>query len=121
MHPGDRDRHPEHPRAVAVVPRPLAHASAGRSPGVIAAALLVLALATGAEALDVAVAPYRQAAQSGEVGVVTGRVYEESRKPNGAAKPLAGVTVALVPRSAALLTSLAHFKDAAPGSSKAFT
>jgi len=87
----------------------------------IAAALLVLALATGAEALDVAVAPYRQAAQSGEVGVVTGRVYEESRKPNGAPKPLAGVTVALVPRSAALLTSLERFKEDARGSSKAFT
>ncbi|HTO11411.1 MAG TPA: hypothetical protein VMQ51_07550 [Candidatus Binatia bacterium] len=86
----------------------------------IAAALLALALAAGAEALDVDVAPYRQAAQSGEVGVVTGRVYEESRKSSGPARPLAGVTVALVPRSAALLTSLERFKEDARGSSRAF-
>lgn len=87
----------------------------------ILAALLVLVLATGAEALDVAVAPYRQAAQSGDVGTVTGHVYEESRKPNGAPMPLAGVTVALVPRSPALLAAFERFKDDARGSSKAFT
>ena len=87
----------------------------------ILAALLILVLATGAEALDVAVAPYRQAAQSGDVGTVTGHVYEESRKPNGAPMPLAGVTVALVPRSPALLAAFERFKDDARGSSKAFT
>ena len=35
----------------------------------IAAALLALALAAGAEAVDVGVAPYREAAQTGQVGV----------------------------------------------------
>ena len=55
----------------------------------IAAALLTLALAAGAEALDVAVGPYRQAAQAREVGVVAGRVYEESRTPRGPVRPLA--------------------------------
>jgi len=86
----------------------------------IAAALLTLALAAGAEALDVAVAPYRQAAQAREVGVVAGRVYEESRTPRGPVRPLTGTTVILLPRSPALLTSLERFKEDARGSSKAF-
>lgn len=103
-------------------PRPLADPSAFRSLRVIAAAaLLALALAAGAEALDVDITPYRQAAQAREVGIVGGRVYEESRKPGGPVRPLAGVTVTLVPRSAGLLTSLERFKEDSRGSSKAFT
>ena len=86
----------------------------------IRAALLALALASGAEALDVAVTPYRLAAQSGRVGAVAGRFYAESRTPTGPVRPLTGVTVALVPRSAALLTSLERFKEDARASSKAF-
>jgi hypothetical protein len=87
---------------------------------VTAVVLLALALAGGAEALDVAVAPYRLAAQSGRVGAVAGRVYAESRTPTGPVRPLTGVTVALVPRSPALLTSLERFKEDARSSSKAF-
>ena len=87
----------------------------------IGGALLVLLLAGGSEALDVAVAPYRLAAQSGRVGVVAGRVYAESRKPTGPVQPMTGVTVALVPRSAALLASLERFKEDARASSKAFS
>ena len=86
----------------------------------IVSALLTLALAVGAEALDVAVEPYRQAAQAGEVGVVAGRAFEESRKPSGPVRPLAGTTVILLPRSAAFVTSLERFKEDARGSSKAF-
>ena len=107
---------------MALGPRPLAHASAGRGLTVIAVALLVIALtAASAEALDVGLGPYRQAAQASEVGVVTGHVYEESRKPGGPVKPLTGAAVALLPRSEALLTSLGRFKEDARGSSKAFT
>jgi len=88
---------------------------------VIAAALLALALAAGAEALDVGVAPYREAAQTGQVGVVSGRVYGESATPSGPPRRLPGVvTVTLLPRSQALLTSWERFKDDARGSSKAF-
>src|SRR5437764_2925583 len=121
MHAGDRVRRPKDPRAVAVVARPLAHPSAGRCRAVIAAALLALALAAGAEALDVGVAPYREAAQTGQVGVVSGRVYGESATPSGPPRRLPGVvTVTLLPRSQALLTSWERFKDDARGSSKAF-
>jgi hypothetical protein len=103
-----------------VVPRALAYPSARRGLGVIAAALVFLALAAGGEALDIDVGPYRAAAQSGEVGVVSGRLYEESRTPKGPVKPLTGATVALVPRSAALLASLERFKEDSRASSKAF-
>ncbi len=106
---------------MAVVPRPLADASAHRGVRVIAAMLLALALAGSAAALDVEIAPYQQAAQARRVGVVTGRVYEESRKPSGPVRPLAGASVILVPRSAALLASLERFKEDARGSSRAFS
>ena len=107
---------------MALGPRPLAYASAGRRITLIAGALLVIVLAAAsAEALDVSLEPYRQAAQANEVGVVAGHVYEESRKPGGPVKPLTGAAVALLPRSEALLTSLERFKDDARGSSKAFT
>ena len=105
---------------MALVSRPLADPSAHRGVRVIAAALLVLALAGSAEALDVDVGPYRQAAQAKQVGVVAGRVYAESAKPRGPVRPLPGATVLLLPRSGALLTSLQRFKEDARGSAKAF-
>jgi hypothetical protein len=103
-----------------VVPRPVAHPPAGLGARVIAAALVVLLLASGAEALDIGVAPYRQAAQTGEVGTVAGRAYAESRTRSGPVRPLAGVTVTLLPRSPALLASLERLKEDARSSSKAF-
>ena len=88
----------------------------------IAAVLVAVALAAGAEAaLDVGVAPYREAAQTGQVGVVAGRVYAESATPTGPPQRLPGiVTVTLLPRSQALLTSFERFKEDSRGSSKAF-
>ena len=107
---------------MAVGPRPLAYAPARRGLTLIVATLLVIVLAAAsAEALDIGLEPYRQAARASEVGVVTGRVYEESRKPGGPVKPLTGAAVALLPRSEALLASLQRFKEDARGSSKAFT
>ena len=105
-----------------MVARPLAHAAAGRRFTMIAAVLVAVALAAGAEAaLDVGVAPYREAAQTGQVGVVTGRVYRESATPTGPPRRLPGVvTVTLLPRSQALLTSFERFKEDSRGSSKAF-
>jgi len=104
-----------------VVPRPLAHPPARLGARVIVATtVVVLLLASGAEALDVVVAPYRQAAQAGEVGTVTGRVYAESRRPSGPARPLAGATVTLLPRSPALLASFQRLKEDARRSAKAF-
>ena len=88
----------------------------------IAAALALLALAAGgADALDVTVAPYREAAQAGRVGVVTGRVYAESATPTGAPRRLPGVvSVILLPRSETLLAAFERFKEDSRASSKAF-
>jgi hypothetical protein len=86
------------------------------------AALLALVLASApAEALDVGVQPYRDAAQAGAVGTVSGRVYTESRTPTGAVRPLPGTTITLLPRSQALLLSFEGFKEDARRSARKFT
>ena len=88
----------------------------------IRAALLGLALAVvPAEALDVGVQPYRDAAQAGAVGTVSGRVYAEARTPGGQPKPLSGATITLLPKSQALFLSFEGFKEDARRSSKQFT
>ncbi|HET7343266.1 MAG TPA: hypothetical protein VFL90_17495 [Methylomirabilota bacterium] len=86
----------------------------------IVAALAVLLVAAPAAALDVAVEPYRQASLAGTVGTVTGRVYAESRTPNGPAQPITGTTVTLLPRSQALVLELERLKEQSRQSSKAF-
>jgi hypothetical protein len=67
---------------------------------------LVALSAQAAQAIDVLPAPYRAAAAAGAVGSVTGRVYEERRKPDGPDQPLAGAAVTLLPRSAQFLEKL---------------
>lgn len=80
------------------------------------ALLLLLGLATGAPAGDVAplVAPLLTAGERGLVGSVEGRAYAEGR-PGGEATPYASVKVVLLPRSAALEAELeairAHSRD----------
>ena len=63
-----------------------------------------------AQALDVLPGQYRAAAAAGAVGSVTGRVYEERRKPDGPDQPLAGAAVTLLPRSAQFLEKLEAVK-----------
>ena len=63
-----------------------------------------------AQALDVFPGQYRAAAAAGAVGSVTGRVYEERRKPDGPDQPLAGAAVTLLPRSAQFLEKLEAVK-----------
>jgi hypothetical protein len=63
-----------------------------------------------AQALDVLPSQYRAAAAAGAVGSVTGRVYEERRKPDGPDQPLAGAAVTLLPRSAQFLEKLEAVK-----------
>jgi hypothetical protein len=76
-----------------------------------ALALGLLALsAPAAQALDVLAAQYRAAAAAGAVGSVTGRVYEERRRPEGSDQPLAGAAVTLLPRSAQFLEKLEAVK-----------
>lgn len=76
-----------------------------------ALALGLLALSVPpAQALDVLPGQYRAAAAAGAVGSVTGRVYEERRKPDGPDQPLAGAAVTLLPRSAQFLEKLEAVK-----------
>jgi len=83
----------------------------------LALALCLLALsAQAAQALDVLPAQYRAAAAAGAVGSVTGRVYEERRKPDGPDQPLAGAAVTLRPRSAQFLEKLDAAKRASRNS-----
>jgi len=98
---------------------------------VIRVLLAILLLAAGvAEALDVDLAPYRDARRAGAVGQVAGRVLAEPTRPNVPGRPFVGTTVTLLPRSANLLgtfeslkrgarDSVQAFRDAAPAMRKA--
>jgi hypothetical protein len=78
---------------------------------IVALAVGLLALSVqAAQALDVLPGQYRAAAAAGSVGSVSGRVYEESRKPNGPDQPFAGAAVTLLPRSAQFLEKLEAVK-----------
>jgi hypothetical protein len=109
---------------MAVVPRPLADATAHRRPCVMRIATAVLTggllLVSGAEALDVSLDPYREARRAGALGVVTGRVYAEPRTPSGPPRPMAGTTVVLLPRSSALWSQFERLKQQSRESSTAF-
>lgn len=83
-------------------------------------AALLLA-ASAAHALDVDLEVYRAARRSGAVGAVAGGALAESRTPRGAASPLTGTTVALLPRSDAVLIRLEQLKERSRDSSTAFT
>jgi len=99
----------------------LAHAAgATEGAGRVISRLLVLALlfagAAAAEAFDVLPDSYRAAAAAGAVGNVTGHVYEERRRPEGADQPLAGAAVTLLPRSAEFLRKFEEVKRTARNS-----
>ena len=55
---------------------------------------------------DVDITRYHAAARASETGQVSGRVYEERRKPDGADIPLAGTVLMVVPRSESWLSEL---------------
>jgi hypothetical protein len=84
------------------------------------AAALLLAGVAAAEALDVGLDAYLQARQSGALGVVAGRVAAEPRTARGPVQPLAGATVALLPRSEAVLLRLEQLKTRSRDSAAAF-
>ncbi len=128
---------------MALVARPVAHAARGGARDVMRLArLAVLALvtlavvaaclspATAAEPLDVRLGPYLEAMAGGDVGTVTGRVYEERRRPQEPDRPVASAMIVLVPHSEALVRrfeelkrrsreSATAFREAAPGMRRA--
>jgi len=109
---------------MAVGSRPLADSSFLRCLPVmrLAGALLTLALGVStAYALDVGLEPYREARQTGALGVVAGRVYAEARTADGQPRPMAGATVSLVPRSPGLEARLQRLKAESRDSPNGFT
>lgn len=76
---------------------------------VLALGLLALS-AQVVQAFEVPAGQYRAAAAAGAVGSVTGRVYEERRKPDGPDQPFAGASVTLLPRSTQFLEKLEAVK-----------
>jgi hypothetical protein len=79
---------------------------------------LIAGQATGA--IDVDLRRYTDAERTGAAVAVTGRVFAERRKVDGAELPLAGASVVAVPRSEALLRRLEHLREGARESATAF-
>jgi hypothetical protein len=95
--------------------------AAGGAPTVIrlvmAVGWLVMALASvPPEALAINTDSYRAAAASGSIGVVTGRIYEERKRPETPDHPLAGAAVIVLPKSAEVLRKLEEIKQTARNS-----
>ena len=84
--------------------------------GILAA---TLAAASG-QAIELDPAPYRAAAASGAVGAVTGRIYEERKKPQAADQPLAGAAVIALPKSADVLRKLEEIKQTSRNSMESY-
>jgi hypothetical protein len=85
---------------------------------VLVAAILLLAAPAGA--LDVGLDAYLEARRTGATGIVAGRVAAEPRTPRGPAVPFTGTTVALLPRSEAVLLRLEQLKARSRDSASAF-
>jgi hypothetical protein len=82
-------------------------------------AFTLAALLTGAvaaPAFELATAPYLAAAAAREVGTVTGRVFEERRRPDGRDAPFVGAAVTLLPRSPEFVRRLEQIKQTARSS-----
>src|SRR5438093_10713617 len=95
--------------------------AAGGAPTVIrrvmAVGWLVTALASvPPEARAINTDSYRAAATSGSIGVVTGRIYEERKRPETPDHPLAGAAVIVLPKSAEVLRKLEEIKRTARNS-----
>ena len=80
--------------------------------------LLLLAGVIGAPdwAVGINTDSYRAAAASGAIGGVTGRVYEESKRPKAPDQPLTGAAVIVLPKSADIVRKLEDIKRAARNS-----
>ena len=95
--------------------------AAGGAPAVIrpvmAIGWLVTVLASvPPEARAINTDSYRAAATSGSIGVVTGRIYEERKRPETQDHPLAGAAVIVLPKSADVLRKLEEIKRTARNS-----
>jgi len=74
------------------------------------ALVLFLSGASTDQALDVPLESYQAAATAGATGTVTGRVFDERRRPDEAERPVAGVSITMVPRSTEFLRKVEEVK-----------
>jgi hypothetical protein len=70
--------------------------------------------------MDVTLEPYLSALAAGNVSTVTGRAYEERRRPQEPDRPIAFTVIMLVPRSEAVLQRLQTLKARARENATAF-
>jgi hypothetical protein len=107
---------------VAVVPRPVADAPAGRRAVMRGWATFAVALvaAPALAAVDVDLTGYTAAERAGTAAAVSGRAFAERRKPDAPDTPLAGASVVAVPRSEALLRRLEQLREGARDSANAY-
>jgi len=84
----------------------------------LAVGLLALAGVAGAPVPAIAINTdaYRAAAASGATGGVTGRIYEESKRPKTPDQPLNGAAVIVLPKSADIVRKLEDIKRTARNS-----
>jgi len=84
----------------------------------LAVGLLLLAGVVSAPgwAVGINTDSYRAAAASGATGGVTGRIYEESTRPQTPDQPLTGTAVIVLPKSADIVRKLEDIKRAARNS-----
>jgi hypothetical protein len=87
---------------------------------VLLVSAFLLASGAAAQVPGVDLAAYRAAAAAGVVGTVTGRTYAERRTPGDIERPIGGVVVVLVPRSAELVGRLEEIRTRARESQRAF-
>jgi hypothetical protein len=107
-----------------VGPQPVANPTAviGGAPAVIrrdlVVGLLVLAgvASVPVQAVGINTDSYRAAAASGALGVVTGRIYEERKRPKAPDQPLTGAAVTVLPKSADIVRKLEDIKRTARNS-----
>ena len=76
--------------------------------------------ALAAQAMAVPLDPYLAARASGDVGIVSGRVYAERRRPQDPDRPLASTTLLLVPNSETFVRRLEDLKRGSRESANAF-
>jgi len=84
----------------------------------LAVGLIALAGVASApvQAIGINIDAYRAAAASGATGGVTGRIYEESKRPKTPDQPLNGAAVIILPKSAEIVRKLEEIKRTARNS-----
>lgn len=84
--------------------------------GATIGAFVLAVAAIPAQAIGINTDSYRAAAAAGAIGGVSGRIYEERKRPQTPDQPLAGTAVIVLPKSADVLRKLEEIKRTARNS-----